>query len=127
MPTQPYPALEAVLQWRDARSPGTGLRCDGRAAGKDSHPAVASQRHTPAYARSVVEDGGKIGGFQLRIVGEDLILADTSRQPTQNLPDRNAQTADAGLARALPWLDGDAVFLHGSLTDRKSTRLNSSH
>jgi hypothetical protein len=70
---------------------------------------------TPPEASSILKDSRKILRLQVWIVGENLLLIYTCRQPPQDIPDSNAEAPDAGLARPLPSLDCDSL-VHGSLT-----------
>jgi len=50
----------------------------------------------------------KVGWLKVGIVLKYLLLGCASGEPSQHIPDGDAQTADAGLAGALAGLDGDA-------------------
>jgi hypothetical protein len=50
----------------------------------------------------------KVGWLKVGIVLKYLLLGCASGEPSKDVPDGDAQTADAGLAGALAVLDGDA-------------------
>ena len=61
------------------------------AAVKDSHLKGVSQGHTPTYPRGALENGPKVRGLQLGIVGENLLLVHPRGKPVQNVPNSDAQ------------------------------------
>lgn len=91
----------------------------GRAASRDKgqqggRAAASLRRHGYQLSLSVSGEGqagpdvlpGKVGK-----VAQDLILRHAGSEVLQDVIDRDAQPADAGLATALPLLDGDSVLI----------------
>ena len=60
-------------------------------------------------SRPAAKDGGEIGGLQLRIVVRDFLFRHACCQPTEYVPDGDAQTAKTRLPGAFAGLDRDSA------------------
>ena len=97
--------------WEDS-----GNRSARRATSRreDSHRREASQSNAPTDPSGVFVHSAEIIFLQFRIILNDLVFRLTVGQPSENVPDGYPQIPDAGLAGALPRLDGNARVVHGS-------------
>ncbi len=62
----------------------------------------------------VVAGGFEVAGFEFGVVVEDLGFGGAGGEPAENVPDGDAEAADAGMAGAFAGFDGDALCDHGS-------------
>jgi hypothetical protein len=59
------------------------------------------------WMSSVLSDGWKIGLFKVGMLVQYLFLSHAGSEPSQHIPNGNAESADAGLAAAFTRLNGN--------------------
>ena len=108
-PRYPGPGFPVNRPPEHELSPDTIRKAGQSACAKDSRRKAASQGDTPAHMGSEVVNRGKIARFQFRVVVQDFLLGHSRCEPTQYIPNCDAEPAHARLTRPFSRLDFDSV------------------